>query len=87
MINREHKFKLSNSSEEVINNGQEEVREEKQLDLNEATINDLRSLPKLLITDAIGVKGIDNEHTYLTSNGKDKYTRFPLKNTWTAIKP
>ena len=33
------------------------------------------------------VKGIDNEQTYLTSNGKDKYTRFPLKNTWTAIKP
>lgn len=50
-------------------------------------VDDIRLIPTLMKSVEVGVQGYESSNLYITSSGRDKVSRLPLKITWTVIKP
>ena len=83
IINNEHHIKLTDASEKFK---KREEAKEGEINFKEVCIEDIRLIPNLMKTKAVGVQCYENENSYIISSGIDKKSGLPFKNTWNMIK-
>ena len=57
------------------------------MNFKELCIEDIRLIPILMKSVSFGVQGYDTNNLYISSSGRDKDSRLPLRTTWKVIKP